>query len=167
MSSIWNSEGSSFLKCARIESKLRNIFSRSRFSPVTLEIWNIGHTLRKKNTRLLPWKKIHHVRDRDYDRDCVRESDRDHDCDRSCVIRVNLTVCLLGSQFRDWKFETTPLFWCCVFGQRYLDGVNFLTEMLIKYSKTKMNNKNVIIDRLSKAVYGVRFALAELSNLSN
>lgn len=35
------------MKCARIESKLRNIFNRSRFSPVTLEIWNIGHTLRK------------------------------------------------------------------------------------------------------------------------
>ena len=163
MSSIWNSEGSSFLKCARIESKLRNIFSRSRFSPVTLEIWNIGHTLRKilqncyRGKRYITFVTAIMI----------------------VIAYVNMivivivtpwtivTVCLLGSQFRDWKFETTPLFWCCVFGQRYLDGVNFLTEMLIKYSKTKMNNKNVIIDRLSKAVYGVRFALAELSNLSN
>ena len=39
------------MKCARIESKLRNIFSRSRFSPVTLEIWNIGHTLSKKKIK--------------------------------------------------------------------------------------------------------------------
>ena len=47
MSSIWNSDGSSFLKWARIESKFKNIFNRSKFSPVTLEIWNIGQTLAK------------------------------------------------------------------------------------------------------------------------
>lgn len=53
-------------------------------------------------------KKWRHVRDRDRDRerDCDRDRDRDRDHDRNCVMRRNLTVCVLGSQFSNWKFET-------------------------------------------------------------
>lgn len=48
MSSIWNSAGSSLLKVVLGDSRLRNIFSRSMFSPVTLEIWKMGHILQKE-----------------------------------------------------------------------------------------------------------------------
>ena len=45
VSSIWNSAGSSLLKLVLEERRLRNIFSRSMFSPVTFEIWKMGHIL--------------------------------------------------------------------------------------------------------------------------
>jgi len=45
VSSIWNSAGSSLLKVVREERRFKNIFSRSMFSPVTFEIWKIGHIL--------------------------------------------------------------------------------------------------------------------------
>ena len=48
VSSIWNSGGSDRLYGSLVDSKFINIFSRSRFSPVTLETWKIGHILQKK-----------------------------------------------------------------------------------------------------------------------
>lgn len=49
-----------------------------------LENW--ADPKKKKITRLLQWEKVHHVRDRDYDRDRVRECDRDHNnCDRNTM----------------------------------------------------------------------------------
>lgn len=47
VSSIWNSAGSSLLKLVLEERRLRNIFSRSMFSPVTFEIWKMGHILQR------------------------------------------------------------------------------------------------------------------------
>lgn len=85
------------MKCARIESKLRNIFSRSRFSPVTLEIWNIGHTLRKilqnyyRGKRYITFVTVIMI--------MIAY------VNMIVIVIVTLwtivTVCLLGSQFRD------------------------------------------------------------------
>ena len=47
--------------CIRAESRLRNILSSSRFSPVTLDTWKIGQTLneereREKNDVVWNWR---------------------------------------------------------------------------------------------------------------
>ena len=47
-SSIENSAGSSTPGVIRALNKFRNIFSRSRFRPDTLDTWKIGHNLRKR-----------------------------------------------------------------------------------------------------------------------
>lgn len=45
MSSIWNSAGSSSRLVILVVNRFKNILRRFRFSPVTLETWNIGHNL--------------------------------------------------------------------------------------------------------------------------
>ena len=45
VSSIWNSAGFERSQRTRVDKRLRNILSRSRFSPVTLDTWNTGHIL--------------------------------------------------------------------------------------------------------------------------
>ncbi len=46
VSSIWNSAGSSASNETLVDSRLRNIFSSPRFSPVTFDTWKIGHILK-------------------------------------------------------------------------------------------------------------------------
>lgn len=48
------------LKVVREERRFKNIFSKSMFSPVTFEIWNIGHILerRREKKREMMKKKI-------------------------------------------------------------------------------------------------------------
>ena len=49
VSSIWNSAGLEMSHLTRVDRRLRNIFSRSRFSPVTLDTWKTGHILQDNN----------------------------------------------------------------------------------------------------------------------
>lgn len=39
------------LKVVREERRFKNIFSKSMFSPVTFEIWNIGHILERRREK--------------------------------------------------------------------------------------------------------------------
>lgn len=43
VSSIWNSAGNFSMPPIRVVSKFRNIFNRSKLSPVTFDTWKIGH----------------------------------------------------------------------------------------------------------------------------
>lgn len=58
VSSIWNSAGSETSYLCRVDNRLRNILSRSRFSPVTLDTWKIGHILKTENMYLKDFLSI-------------------------------------------------------------------------------------------------------------
>lgn len=45
VSSIWNSAGSDTSHFIRVDNRFKNIFNKSRFSPVTFDTWNTGHIL--------------------------------------------------------------------------------------------------------------------------